>query len=246
MKLSGWIAIAFFGAGALSTSPSHIPFDHPITASPETNRRAYDILQLLNKRDGNCPGGYSPCDNLDNSGICCRTDAICTSDDANHIACCPSGASCTGTLGGGSTSGSGGWQTTSDATTTTDDDPTSTITGSTMNGGYPFVYVPTSFSDADECSSYYDRCQSSYTACVTYFGGYGVTVTGGGADFTQTGGAASAVETCSSLSQSACRGLNLGVCGNYEGGTDGAGYRRTSSLQDIVVGMVVGVAGFFI
>ncbi|KAL4981574.1 hypothetical protein BDW68DRAFT_172172 [Aspergillus falconensis] len=244
MKPSGWIAATFLAAGALSSSP--IPFDHPITASPDTNRRAYDILQLLNKRDGNCPGGYSPCDNLDNAGICCRTDAVCTSDEANHIACCPSGASCTGKLGGSTSGVFETTRTSSDATTTTDDDPTSTITGSTMSGGYPFVYVPTAFSDADQCSSYYDKCESSYTACVTYFGGYGVTVTGGGADFTQTGGAANAIETCSSLSQSACHGLNLGVCGNYEGGTDGAGYRRTSSLQDLLVGLVVGVAGFFI
>ncbi|KAL4860410.1 hypothetical protein BDV12DRAFT_209512 [Aspergillus spectabilis] len=245
MKTPTWVAFAatFLFSGALSLEP--LPFDSPVTASPETNKRAYDILQLL-KRDGNCPGGYSPCDNLDNAGVCCRTDSICTSDEANHIACCPSGASCTGTLTGSS---SGGFQFPSATPTDDDDEPTNTLSGSTLDGAYPFLVVPTSFSDADVCSSYYDRCESDYTRCITHLGGgYGVTVTGGGADFTQTGGATGAVATCSSLSQEACHGLNLGVCGNYAGGTDGAGSRggRTTSLEDLVLGLVVGVAGFFI
>ncbi|KAL3484973.1 hypothetical protein BJX62DRAFT_45239 [Aspergillus germanicus] len=238
MKTSGWIAATFLASSVLSIET--IPFAHPVTASPEQSGRAYDILDLF-KRDGNCPGGYDPCDD---TGVCCRTNARCTSDEADHVACCPSGASCTGTLSGPS---SGGFQypSTSDATPTGDDGPE--VTGSTMSGAYPFVYVPTSFSDADQCSSYYDRCQTDYTQCVGYMGGgYGVTVTGGGADFTQTGGSGYAEETCSSLRQSACHGLNLGVCGNYEGGSDGAGCRRTSSLHDIVVGLLVGVAGFFI
>ncbi|KAL2828924.1 hypothetical protein BDW59DRAFT_142514 [Aspergillus cavernicola] len=243
MKMSGWIATTFLASTVLSIES--IPFAHPLTASPETNRRAYNILQLL-KRDGNCPSGYSACDDLGNSDICCQTDSICTSDEENHIACCPSGASCTGTLTG-SNSGSFSFPTSDATATATDGDDEPTITGSTISGAYPFVVVPTSFSDADVCSSYYDRCESDYTQCITQLGGgYGVTVTGGGADFTQDGGATGAVATCSILSQSACHGLNLGVCGNYEGGTDGAGSRRTSSLQDLVVGVVVGVAGFFI
>ncbi|KAL4811206.1 hypothetical protein BDV18DRAFT_128873 [Aspergillus unguis] len=243
MKTSALIAATFLATSAFSAS--HIPFDSPVTASPETNHRAYDVLQLLKKRDGNCPSGYNACSNLDNSGICCRSSAICTSDEANHIACCPSGAKCTGTIAGSTSGGFAAPSTSSDATQT-DDDSSATITGSTIDGAYPFVAVPTSFSDADVCSSYYEQCEREYTSCVTYFGGWGVTVTGGGADFTQTGGAASAIETCSSLSQAACHGLSLGDCGNYEGGADGTGVRRTSSLHDIVVGMLIGAAGFFI
>ncbi|KAL4933935.1 uncharacterized protein BDV17DRAFT_286740 [Aspergillus undulatus] len=236
MQISGWIAATFLlASSALSINP--IPFDSPITASPDTNKRAYDVLQLLRKRDGNCPGGYNACGDLDNPDICCRSGSRCTSDEANHIACCPTGASCTGTIGAGSTSGN------FDSPTPTGNDDAQ-VTGSTIDGAYPFVAVPSTFSDADQCSSYYDRCESDYTSCVTYFGGWGVTVTGGGADFTQGGGAAR--ETCSSLSQSACHGLSLGDCGNYEGGQDGASARRTTSLQDLVVGMVIGIAGFFI
>ncbi|KAL4936646.1 hypothetical protein BDV06DRAFT_204588 [Aspergillus oleicola] len=241
MHISGWIAATFLLAtGALSSEIEPVPFDSPVTASPDTNRRAFDALQLLRKRDGNCPGGYNACGDLDNPDICCRSGSTCTSDEANHIACCPTGATCTGTIGAGSTSGNFG-----SATPTSNDDGAS-VTGSTLDGAYPFVVAPTSFSDADQCSSYYDRCEDDYTSCVTYFGGWGVTVTGGGADFTQGGGAASARETCSSLSQSACHGLSLSDCGNYEGGQDGASVRRTSSLQDLVFGVVIGVAGFFI
>ncbi|KAL4787234.1 hypothetical protein BJX76DRAFT_354420 [Aspergillus varians] len=241
MKISGWIAATFLASSALSVE--HIPFDSPVTASPDTIQRAHDILRLL-KRDGNCPSGYDTCDNLDNSDICCRSGSRCTSDENHHVACCPSGASCTGTIAGSTSGGFESPQTSDATTTTTSDEPQ--ITGSTMSGDWPFVYVPTSFSDADICSSYYDRCESDYTQCVTHFGGYGVTVTGGGADFTQGGGAAGAISTCSSLSQSACHGLSLQTCGNYEGGSDGAGSRRTSSLQDLIVGVVIAFAGFFI
>ncbi|KAL4874334.1 hypothetical protein BJY04DRAFT_204043 [Aspergillus karnatakaensis] len=254
MKTPTWMALtaAFLIPSTLSHSVSldPLPFDHPITASPDSNRRAYEALQELNKRDGDCPLGYDACNNLDNPGICCRADSVCTSDEANHIACCPSSASCTGTLSGSS---SGGFQFPTATPTSDDDDdddePSHTLTGSTLDGAYPFLVVPTTFSDADQCSSYYDRCEEDYTKCITHMGGgYGVTVTGGGADFTQAGGGSGAVATCSSLSREACHGLNLGVCGNYEGGTDGAACRsgRTSSLQDLVMGVVVGVAGFFI
>lgn len=238
MKISGWIAATFLASTALSIET--VPFDAPITASPDTSRRAYDVLQLLKKRDGNCPGGYNGCGDLDNPDICCRSGSICTSDEAHHVACCPSRAACTGTIGAGSFNS----PQTSDATPTNDNGPQ--VTGSTISGAYPFVAVPTSFSDADECSSYYGRCQSDFSQCITHFGGYGVTVTGGGADFTQAGGGQGAASTCSSLRESACHDLNLGVCGNYEGGADGAGSRRTSSLHDLVVGVAVGVAGFFI
>ncbi|KKK20626.1 hypothetical protein ARAM_000151 [Aspergillus rambellii] len=181
---------------------------------------------------------------MGDSDICCRTNAICTSDDANHIACCPVGASCTGTLTDPST-GTGSFQfpQSTSATTTTSGGSEATITGSTLSGAYPFVYVPTTFSNADVCSSYYTQCQSEYTACITSLGGgYGVTVSGGGAELTRSGGAAGAVETCSSLSLAACHGLNLGYCGNYAGGSSSDGVsRRASNLQDLLFGVVIGI-----
>lgn len=63
------------------------------------------------------------------------------------------------------------------------------------------------------------------------------------------GGAAGAVSTCSSLSMNACHGLNLGYCDTYATGTgdmNRAPPGRTSSLEDLVFGVVIGVAGMFI
>lgn len=126
-----------------------------------------------------------------------------------------------------------------------------TITGSTMPGAYPFVYVPTTFPNAGVCSSYYSLCQSEYTGCLSSLGGgYAVTVAAEGGGVTRAGGgAAGAVSTCSSLSMNACHGLNLGYCDTYATGTgdmNRAPPGRTSSLEDLVFGVVIGMAGMFI
>jgi hypothetical protein len=247
MKASWWITATFLASPVLSIETS--PFLPPQFA--EISKRAYDVLQFLKRADNNCPGGYGPCTNMGNSDVCCRSDTICTRDAANNIACCPTGAKCTGSLTGTST-GTGtsfifpGTVTANPTTTTSD----ATITGSTLTGAYPFIYVPTTFPNAGICSSYYSVCQSEYSQCTSALGGrYGVTVAGGGAGITVAGGGATAAASvCSSLSQAACHGLNLGYCGTLA--TAGSSPNiavpgRTPSMQDLVFGMVVGVAGIF-
>jgi hypothetical protein len=45
-----------------------------------------------------CPTGYKNCANIGAPGLCCSNSAICAPDSAGHVACCPSGAACTGVI----------------------------------------------------------------------------------------------------------------------------------------------------
>lgn len=85
-------------------------------------------------------------------------------------------------------------------------------------------------------------------------GRYAVTIGGAGAGKTVQAVTAvsQATSICSSLSVEACHGINLGYCGSVAtqtGGSETSGNAapvRTSSLQDLVLGLAVGFAGMFI
>jgi hypothetical protein len=140
--------------------------------------------------------------------------------------------------------------------TPTSDGRAGSITGSTLDGAYPFIVVPTAFKNAETCSSYYSLCQSEYSQCTgALMGRYGVTIGGAGEGKTVQAvtAASQATSICSSLSADACHGLNLGYCGSVAtqtGNADDAGNDaspvRMSSLHDLVFGLAIGVAGMFI
>jgi hypothetical protein len=97
--------------------------------------------------------------------------------------------------------------------------------GSTVpNSYYPFIYAPTSFPDADQCSSAFTSCQAASTACFTSLAGAnGVTVGGFGGGVTVQGvsgtilSAASSI--CSSLSSVGCSNLqDVSTCSNFGSG----------------------------
>lgn len=241
-----------------ATVSTVVPFDRPLPAE-EPQKRAFEVLQILNKRVANdCPSGYNPCSTLDNPKICCRSGSRCARDAADNIACCPTGASCTGSLFATTTDTSSFRfpQYGTAASTTSDETSQGALaTGSTMPGAYPFVYVPTTFSDATTCSAYYTRCETDYARCTASLGNggsgqWGVT---GAAGVTVQGGAAAQEtgSTCSSLQLEACHGLNMGYCNSYNSGKQdsesvGSPVRAASSPRDLVFGVVVAVAGMLI
>ncbi|KAJ5972211.1 uncharacterized protein N7479_002129 [Penicillium vulpinum] len=253
MRASRWIWIA----ATFLTSTVHSTETAPFTPAEEAtaNKRAFEILRILRRANNNCPGGFIPCTELGNADACCKHGTNCSRDDANNIACCASGASCTGRLTGTKTVGTGTafmFPNTATATATTEGG----ITGSTLDGPYPFVAVPTAFNNAETCSSYYSMCQSDYTQCTgALMGRYAVTIGGAGEGKTVQAitAASQATSICSSLSMDACHGLNLGYCGSVAtqtGSADAAGNDaspvRITSLHDLVLGLAVGVAGMFI
>ncbi|KAJ5564834.1 hypothetical protein N7513_001076 [Penicillium frequentans] len=257
MRASWWIWATFLPTAVLSIDTA--PFTSPEDA--ETSRRAYEVLRIL-KRDDNCPSGYNACTNEGNSDACCIKGTTCTKDSADNIACCPTGASCTGSLTATATATATTTGTTETgssfvfpqgATATTTE--SGSETASTVSGAYPFVYVPTSFANAKTCSSYYSQCQSEYTDCTqALMGRYGVTVdgSGGGVTVEAVTATSEATSICSSLSVKACHGLSLAYCASVETATatdasgNGALPGRTSSLNDLALGLVVGVAGMFV
>lgn len=61
------------------------------------------------QNDDTCPSSYNNCANIGAPGLCCSPSARCSADAAGHVACCPRGAACTGTIGAiptGSSTGS--------------------------------------------------------------------------------------------------------------------------------------------
>jgi hypothetical protein len=73
------------------------------------------------QNDDTCPSSYNNCANIGAPGLCCSPSARCSADAAGHVACCPRGAACTGTIGGintGTSTGTGTGSATSTASGT--------------------------------------------------------------------------------------------------------------------------------
>lgn len=128
------------------------------TASPSTTAAPYDPfwdIHDLKKRQATsssssssrggttCPTSYTACAALGAPGLCCKRDSSCAVDQAGHVACCPTGAVCTGSL----TAGAGVSATVSGVTTVTTDSTSlsfqfpSTVSTGTNSG---FIIVASS------------------------------------------------------------------------------------------------------
>ena len=251
----------------LATSPERSPFLPPYF-EPSFDTVFHDS-QKVDKRQNNCPAGASSCSNLGNTGACCTFNTNCQLDQAGHVACCPNGALCTGTIGSATSSfllgGNGGTSTTtitSNAfivpTSTNQINPQATANGvSTVpNAFFPFVFFPATYSNAAGCSSYYSSCQNEYNSCTASLGGnvYGVTVSGLGGGVTVPGSTPTVQpqSVCSSLSSQACSNGQLANCNTY--GTAGqatvtiinpnaAPTRCPGGLYGVGMGVALGVAG---
>jgi len=125
----------------LSAIPISISDYIPQVASNASSEQvAHENLKRQNSNA--CPSSFNSCANIGAPGLCCSPNAVCSPDQAGHVACCPSGAACTGQISGvissgsidasgnvvgggavagatGSSSGFGGLATTSASTTST-------------------------------------------------------------------------------------------------------------------------------
>lgn len=211
-------------------------------------------LELL-KRANCAAAGYPSCDNLGHPDICCRTNEVCSADQANHVACCRLGAACTGTISAGIPGTATVPTTVFASTTTTTVPPTGSFqqtgvapTGQSYlpNQYYPlFGVIPTTYSNAAACSSAYTTCQRDAQQCTSALanGVPGVTVSapGGGATITAIAslGQVSASAICSSLSSQACSGLIVEACASF----GNAAMTRCAPMYGVGAGVAVGIAG---
>ena len=251
--------------------------DYSRFLSPYIGQSLQDVegtADYLSRRENNCGSGFISCANLGGVGVCCKSNAMCALDQAGHVACCPVGSACTGTINAGSAAATGlntnsalASPTSLQATITTSTTSTGAqITGArstVVNSYFPFVYLPTSFSNAADCSSSFSSCASAFTSCTSSLGGGangvtapGVTITGPGVGAgAQTSlPSTSAASICSSLSTQACYPLQLANCPMY--GTAGetapsaatfvapnGAPTRCAALYGMGAGIALGLAG---
>jgi hypothetical protein len=247
MRASAITSILVFCLGLTSatTEIEYAPFGNPnydLTSSSLTNSTAESDdpppLELFRRQQGSCPASYNGCTEQNAAGACCKVDTVCSMDDVGHVACCPTSAVCTGTINVGTQSGSVGSTTSSGflAPVSTTSSGTAQATVQETGGGTTisnefyngFVVLPTSFPNAQDCSSAISSCTSEFQKCTAALGGNqnGVTITGNGASVTVQGATTnlgpSATSICQSLSSKACRGSQLANC-NGGTATGGAG-----------------------
>ena len=233
---------ATFALSPPAPSPSTCSFIAPLT-----NQTPEDRLFELFRRQSSCQVGYNGCTNLGQPTACCTTTAICTTDTNNDVACCPTGATCTGTLGAAaSTTGSllgGGATTTGNSLFPATTAGSGFVESTVANQYFPFLYIPTTFANAEVCSSYYTSCQTEYSSCLTSLGGAAVNPITSAATVIQLTGrqvataTGSAASVCSSLYSQGCYNLQEGYCASLSqsagaGAATGSGIIVTASGAD--------------
>ena len=249
----------------LSSAIEYVPFVPGTPNNVIRQEQPNFVLDIFRRGDSKC--GTS-CANM-GADVCCGKKASCALDQAGNVACCPSQAVCTGSIAGGQQPGT---ITSAGATVGSAAAPTAApsaaishaISGSSTvaNAYYPFPVLPTKFANAGECSASYTGCQAESAKCTGFVegGGYGVTVNGAGGGVTQQGviEPSSAEAICSSLSQEACHGLQLGMCstlggasaqpsstdaGFVLGSTNGAMPTPCVGMYGMGVGIAMGIVG---
>lgn len=76
-------------------------FEPPLQLHQSTFGLRYSPGDLF-KRDYQCPTGFHTCASIGNTGTCCTTDQTCqiiTNSGIGTIGCCPSGLTCSGSVG---------------------------------------------------------------------------------------------------------------------------------------------------
>ncbi|KAH8808398.1 hypothetical protein F5884DRAFT_792085 [Xylogone sp. PMI_703] len=212
-------------------APFLLPSDNEATLLSNDSLTPVE-LELL-KRAGNCPNNYNPCIG-NGAGSCCTAGSVCTVDNANNIACCRLGATCTGTIatpansGGVSTGGFAGFGSRT-STASAPSNAIATVTGSlslVQNSYFPWPYIPTSYANSAACNSAYQACQTNYMVCTNDLvgGGFAVTISvpgGGGTTIAPTATALptpSATSICSSLYSEGCFNIQSSDCAQFGNG----------------------------
>ena len=183
------------------------------------------IAHPLLKRQSGCPSAHTACTALNAPGACCPTGTNCARDQNGTVACCPSNAVCSGVISGtapvSATSSTpfvlGGTTQTSITQSASLASGYSTLTGVP----YPFLVIPTSYPNSQQCLNAFSSCQSASSACFNSLVGVnGVTVSGLGTQgvtqaATGTIPAESASSVCSSLSSRGCYNIQSALCSSF-------------------------------
>ncbi|KAF2189488.1 hypothetical protein K469DRAFT_736827 [Zopfia rhizophila CBS 207.26] len=224
--------LLFLFAIASATPNFLAAFIEPLLEGPpaQNNDTIAEAGLELVKRQSGCANGYSSCANLGAPGLCCRSNSVCSADAVGHVACCPLGAACTGTIDGvnggsiatasntgnpaatstvpyviASTTQNGVSIGTATATEFVQQSGASSYVRSTVsNQFYPFAFIPTTYTNAAACSSAYTSCQTDAASCTAALanGVQGITVSAPNGGATITAIASVGPQSASSICQS--------------------------------------------
>ncbi|OJD37708.1 uncharacterized protein BKCO1_6000212 [Diplodia corticola] len=92
---------------AATTSPTTTPAPDHHNLLALLKRQASSSSSSSSSGGTTCPASYSACAALGAPGLCCHRSSNCAVDQAGHVACCPSGAVCTGSIRASSTVAAG-------------------------------------------------------------------------------------------------------------------------------------------
>ncbi|KAH0543537.1 hypothetical protein GP486_008569 [Trichoglossum hirsutum] len=272
MRLAGVLSLVLTLFAAIASPSQYSPFYPALVHEPRLERRGARALYILEKRQGGCPANYNACSNLNAPGACCVSNTNCQLDTAGHVACCPKGAACTGSINVGtqlgSTTGgivvtaspgsSGGFIVPATTTALVPTQPTAaagiTTPPPVSNQYYVFPAIPTSFLNAAACSTAWSGCQVEYQKCTAQLAGRtdGITISAPGAGITIAGASTTVgavvsnlngISICQTLSQQACYGLQIMNCPVYNGVAGGAATICGPAMYGIGVGFALGIAG---
>lgn len=260
---------------SLITAILIVPFQVP---APELGFISNDV-SLTNtthheffKRADNCPNGYGSCAYMGQPSFCCKGTSNCGTDNVGHVACCPVGAVCTGTIGGSfatvSNNNNAGTTTTAAAQTTVVGlVPATQATGEysvVQNPYYPFKAIPTTYADQRGCSAAWTGCQSDMARCTAYLqggsiagevvtGNGGVTISAPNGGITVNGGAATLPQATITMApaqaSSICSSLSLAGCSGLQVtacsvfGGGNAARRACGGYGAVAGGAAIGLAG---
>lgn len=78
-------------------SPFVSAFDSFSSISTNQTSEEHEFLKRQ-ATSTSCPTSFNSCAGLGAPQLCCASSQVCSADYAGHVACCPTGAACTGTI----------------------------------------------------------------------------------------------------------------------------------------------------
>lgn len=236
-------------------------------ASSELSSNANVQREKELRKRGSCPTDYHSCATLaaDGSGSCCTKNAICSLDFASQVACCPSGAVCTGTISIPTTtatttaataatkSSSGGFVLGGSTTTTSSTSFTSTKTTTSTahatttfytNSYYNFPRIASTYSNSIACLSAYSECQTNYAICTAELAGgaFGVTISAENGGTTVDASNTGTWELGLASATSICQSLSSVACLDIQS-TQCVQFGSGNAQATTTMGFVTGTSG---
>ncbi|KAI9864941.1 MAG: hypothetical protein M1813_002712 [Trichoglossum hirsutum] len=273
MRSAGVLSLVLTLFAAIASPSQYSPFYPALVQEPHLERKGAKSPSDLGKRQGGCPSNYNACSNLNAPNACCISNTNCQLDAVGHVACCPKGSACTGSINVGtqlasttagviitgtpsSPTSTGGFIIPASSTALVSTQVTAPVGITTplpiANQYYTYPAIPTSFSNAAACSSAWTGCQIEYQKCTAQLAGRtdGITISAPGNGITIPGATVGGGVVSTVNSISICQTLSQQACYGLQimncpayNGVPAAATMCGPAMYGIGVGFALGIAG---